>query len=349
MRLFINVVQTGSDDRDSVFIYFELDFCLPPSRWWKWDEPLNPWRLSREILSLIDLNGTFPVVPGDSIFHLLLQQPTPTISIYRRRLGPLQSSVVCPAGWPPDPQLPVSYIGAIETAGDDDGSGKLVPILCDSARAFERVTRKWNRIKYSQGYIERSPIVFCLDSISAMAGSNPMPNGRGYGESRSPTVALARQSSMRKSSTGDAGASGSNSGQHQLGTSGRLVDYDALIRHFDCPVCHDWVTPPIVQCRKGHIVCGPCKSKGLKACPVCKQRFSDVPNWMMEQVRSKQILDTSPFPPSCIQNRWLIYLSVWFSLKKPTSGFVWRGEMTLAKGTSLAVLMEHLLLLFFFF
>ncbi len=118
-----------------------------------------------------------------------------------------------------------------------------------------------------------------------MAGSNPIPNGRSYGDSRSPTVALARQSSMRKSSTGDvAGASGSNSGHHQLGSSGRLVDYDALIRHFDCPVCHDWVTPPIVQCRKGHIVCGPCKSKGLKACPICKQRFSDVPNWMMEQV-----------------------------------------------------------------
>jgi hypothetical protein len=69
-----------------------------------------------------------------------------------------------------------------------------------------------------------------------------------------------------------------------LGTAGRLVDYDALIKHFDCPVCHDWVTPPIVQCRKGHIVCGPCKSKGLKACPICKQRFSDVNNWMMEQV-----------------------------------------------------------------
>jgi len=69
-------------------------------------------------------------------------------------------------------------------------------------------------------------------------------------------------------------------------TNRRLVNYDALIRLFDCPVCHDWVTGPIVQCRKGHIVCGPCKSKGLKACPVCQQRFSDVNNWMMEQVSS---------------------------------------------------------------
>lgn len=106
--------------------------------------------------------------------------------------------------------------------------------------------------------------------------ANSMPNGRSYGEtSRSPTVALARQSSVRKTSTEEG---------TPLGSGGRLVDYEALIRHFDCPVCHEWVTPPIVQCRKGHIVCGPCKSKGLKACPICKQRFSEVPNWMMEQV-----------------------------------------------------------------
>ncbi len=113
-----------------------------------------------------------------------------------------------------------------------------------------------------------------------MANSS-MPNGRGYVECRSPTAALARQSSVRKSSAGDVSGAGA---LPSLGTAGRLVDYDALIKNFDCPVCHDWVTPPIVQCRKGHIVCGPCKSKGLKACPICKQRFSDVNNWMMEQV-----------------------------------------------------------------
>ena len=64
----------------------------------------------------------------------------------------------------------------------------------------------------------------------------------------------------------------------------RLVNYEELLRLFECPVCHDWVTPPIAQCRKGHVVCGPCKKKGLTACPCCKQRFSEVPNWMMEQI-----------------------------------------------------------------
>lgn len=133
--------------------------------------------------------------------------------------------------------------------------------------------------------IQQTTTIINLNWVSQCEmANNSMPNGRGYVECKSPTAALARQSSVRKSSAGEmTGASALPS----LGTAGRLVDYDALIKHFDCPVCHDWVTPPIVQCRKGHIVCGPCKSKGLKACPICKQRFSDVNNWMMEQVSHK--------------------------------------------------------------
>lgn len=107
-----------------------------------------------------------------------------------------------------------------------------------------------------------------------------MQNGRND-ESR--TVALARQTSLRKPTRSLSESTEENT-VPKLGTAGRLVDYDSLIRFFTCPVCKDWVTPPIIQCRKGHIVCGPCKTKGLKACPECKQRFSDVPNWMMEQV-----------------------------------------------------------------
>lgn len=107
----------------------------------------------------------------------------------------------------------------------------------------------------------------------------PVVNGQ---VSQSRTVALARQASLR----GSIGEHSNSITEQTLGSHDQLVDYDALIRHFECPVCHEWITPPIVQCRKGHVVCGPCKSSGLKTCPVCKQRFSDVPNWMMEQVCS---------------------------------------------------------------
>lgn len=91
-----------------------------------------------------------------------------------------------------------------------------------------------------------------------------------------PPMALARKSSSKNSGEQQASAS--------TGSSRRLVNYDALIHLFDCPVCHDWITAPVAQCRKGHVVCGACKSKGIKACPNCKQRFSDVPNLMMEQI-----------------------------------------------------------------
>jgi len=114
-------------------------------------------------------------------------------------------------------------------------------------------------------------------SVSASASASAATAGAAVANGRtgSTQVSLARNSSK---TTADASAStGGNN-------SRRLVNYEALIRLFDCPVCHEWVSPPIAQCRKGHVVCGPCKSKGLKACPICKQRFSEVNNWMMEQV-----------------------------------------------------------------
>ena len=66
--------------------------------------------------------------------------------------------------------------------------------------------------------------------------------------------------------------------------NGHLVDYEALLRLFECPICHDWVSPPIAQCQSGHIACGPCRKRGLKSCINCQQRFSKVPNWMMWQI-----------------------------------------------------------------
>ncbi|XP_065563400.1 E3 ubiquitin-protein ligase sina-like isoform X1 [Artemia franciscana] len=66
---------------------------------------------------------------------------------------------------------------------------------------------------------------------------------------------------------------------------GNLVNYEALLRLFECNGCKDWVTPPIYHCRKGHLVCCSCK-QNMKAnsCHVCKQRLLDTSNIAMEQV-----------------------------------------------------------------
>lgn len=38
---------------------------------------------------------------------------------------------------------------------------------------------------------------------------------------------------------------------------------------FECPVCFDYVLPPILQCQSGHLVCTNCRPK-LSCCPTCR-------------------------------------------------------------------------------
>ncbi|CAG5035806.1 unnamed protein product [Parnassius apollo] len=56
-----------------------------------------------------------------------------------------------------------------------------------------------------------------------------------------------------------------------------------LLRLLECPVCLEWMEPPMSQCRRGHLVCGRCRSR-LSACPVCRTAFSSVRNRAMEGV-----------------------------------------------------------------
>lgn len=56
-----------------------------------------------------------------------------------------------------------------------------------------------------------------------------------------------------------------------------------LLRLLECPVCLEWMEPPMSQCRRGHLVCGRCRAR-LAACPVCRTAFSSVRNRAMEAV-----------------------------------------------------------------
>ncbi|CAG9560301.1 unnamed protein product [Danaus chrysippus] len=56
-----------------------------------------------------------------------------------------------------------------------------------------------------------------------------------------------------------------------------------LLRLLECPVCLEWMEPPMCQCRRGHLVCGRCRAR-LSACPVCRITFSSVRNRAMEAV-----------------------------------------------------------------
>ncbi|KAF0313535.1 E3 ubiquitin-protein ligase SINAT3 [Amphibalanus amphitrite] len=62
------------------------------------------------------------------------------------------------------------------------------------------------------------------------------------------------------------------------------VDYPALLKLFTCPVCNDFLRPPIPQCKKGHPLCGACRPRVRGVCPLCKQAVTNQTNIMMEQM-----------------------------------------------------------------
>lgn len=52
---------------------------------------------------------------------------------------------------------------------------------------------------------------------------------------------------------------------------------------FECPVCFDYVLPPIYQCSSGHLVCSNCRPK-LSCCPTCRGPLAGIRNLAMEKV-----------------------------------------------------------------
>ena len=62
-------------------------------------------------------------------------------------------------------------------------------------------------------------------------------------------------------------------GRAVASTSGAAVSASSsstdLASLFECPVCFEYVLPPILQCQSGHLVCSNCRPK-LSCCPTCR-------------------------------------------------------------------------------
>lgn len=96
-----------------------------------------------------------------------------------------------------------------------------------------------------------------------------MPNSKGIARSHSQAVVpscMAGAQSMEVTPTMKSEGSNSN-----------------LASLFECPVCFDYVLPPILQCQGGHLVCGQCRPK-LTSCPTCRGQLGNIRNLGMEKV-----------------------------------------------------------------
>ena len=56
-----------------------------------------------------------------------------------------------------------------------------------------------------------------------------------------------------------------------------------LLSVMKCPVCNEYMVPPITLCVNGHNVCGICKPK-LDVCPTCRDLFLGVKNEALEKL-----------------------------------------------------------------
>merc|ERR1712037_184332 len=64
-----------------------------------------------------------------------------------------------------------------------------------------------------------------------------------------------------------------------------LVQYEDLLTLLTCLQCRCLVSPPVAQCRKGHLYClENRKTQQLSSCKICKQTFVDAPNQALEKM-----------------------------------------------------------------
>ncbi|XP_023228940.1 E3 ubiquitin-protein ligase Siah1-like [Centruroides sculpturatus] len=57
----------------------------------------------------------------------------------------------------------------------------------------------------------------------------------------------------------------------------------ALVALLKCPICHDYMSPPIHQCTEGHLVCSNCW-KWVRRCPTCRRILGDYQNATLEKL-----------------------------------------------------------------
>lgn len=134
---------------------------------------------------------------------------------------------------------------------------------------------------------------------SAGAGAGGLGAGKAGGGKHGGSGSAAAASSSAAAAAAAAAAAGVGSvavsaapsstvSQSSTTLPGQSPELTAL---FECPVCFDYVLPPILQCQSGHLVCNPCRQK-LSCCPTCRGPLTpSIRNLAMEKVAS-----TLPFP-----------------------------------------------------
>ncbi|XP_023714491.1 E3 ubiquitin-protein ligase SIAH1A, partial [Cryptotermes secundus] len=78
---------------------------------------------------------------------------------------------------------------------------------------------------------------------------------------------------------------GSHTSSSSTTATNTTADSAHIASLFECPVCLDYILPPISQCKNGHLICSNCRPK-MTRCPTCRARLGNIRCLGMEKVAS---------------------------------------------------------------
>ncbi|XP_065345631.1 E3 ubiquitin-protein ligase siah-1-like [Cloeon dipterum] len=127
------------------------------------------------------------------------------------------------------------------------------------------------------------PVFSCAHKSSVNSQCATPPNSRSGNESPINSTELAPLSSpSSKTQVMDTTASPPPSKRPKITDESAGLNSN-ILSMIECPVCLEYMGPPINQCRRGHLVCSSCRAQ-LGNCPTCRSRFTDLRNLVLERI-----------------------------------------------------------------
>ena len=79
----------------------------------------------------------------------------------------------------------------------------------------------------------------------------------------------------------------------------RALD-EALLSDLECPVCMQYMVPPIKLCTNGHNICSRCRGT-VQRCPICRAKFSEIRNVILENIIRRQNYPCANRQSGCLE------------------------------------------------
>jgi hypothetical protein len=75
---------------------------------------------------------------------------------------------------------------------------------------------------------------------------------------------------------------------------------EAMLKELECPVCMEYMVPPLKLCTNGHNICSRCR-ESVQFCPTCRAEFSEIRNVLLENIVRIQMYPCANRQSGCLE------------------------------------------------